>query len=52
MDKQVSQPKEETPEPRTEAKPFHSIDDDTLLALEMEAETAAKLLRAPAIEHA
>jgi hypothetical protein len=46
MDKQASEPKEQTPEPRTEAKRFHSIDDDTLLALQMEAEMAVKLLRA------
>jgi len=46
MDRQVSEPKEEAPEPRTEAKRFHSIDDDTLLALQMEAEMAVKLLRA------
>jgi len=46
MDKQVSQPKEETTEPETEVKPTHCIDDETLLALQMEAEMAVKLLRA------
>jgi hypothetical protein len=46
MDKQISQPKEETPEPVTEVKPTHCIDDETLLALQMEAEMAVRLLRA------
>ena len=46
MDKQVSQPKEEAPEPPVEVKPTHCIDDQTLLALQMEAEMAVRLLRA------
>ena len=46
MDKQVSEPIEETPERETEVKPIHCIDDDTLLALQMEAEMAVRLLRA------
>ena len=47
MDRQVSEPKEESPEVETEqrVKPFHSIDDETLLALEKEAEIAVRAIR-------
>jgi hypothetical protein len=46
MDKQVSEPTGETQERETKVKPTHCIDDETLLALQMEAEMTVKLPRA------